>query len=59
MDMRQLGRGPGATLPGPAREITVEPVKAPQEEPLPVEAPEREPAPAPAEPVKEPEKAPA
>ena len=57
--MAMLGSGPAATLPGPAREITVEPIRVPREEPVPVEPkePEREP-PAP-EPRKEPEKVPA
>ena len=58
MNMRLLGADPAATLPGPAREITVEPIRVPQEEPRPVEAPEREPEPLP-EPAKEPEKVPA
>jgi hypothetical protein len=58
MNMRLLGADPAATLPGPAREITVEPIRVPHEEPRPVEAPEREPEPIP-EPAKEPEKVPA
>ena len=58
MDMRLLGEDPAATLPGPAREITVEPIRVPREEPAPAESPEREPEPAP-EPAKEPEKVPA
>jgi hypothetical protein len=58
MDMRLLGTGPVATLPGPAREITVEPIEAPLREPLPVPEPEPEPTREP-EPVKEPEKVPA
>jgi hypothetical protein len=58
MDMRLLGTGPAATLPGPAREITVEPIEVPHREPLPVPEPEPEPARAP-EPEKEPEKVPA
>jgi len=58
MDMRLLGTGPAATLPGPAREITVEPIEIPRREPLPVPEPEPEPARAP-EPEKEPEKVPA
>jgi hypothetical protein len=58
MNMRLLGPNPAATLPGPAREIIVEPIRAPHEEPRPVEAPQREPEPAP-EPAKEPEKVPA
>ena len=51
MDMRLLGGDPAATLPGPAREITVEPIQAPHEEPKPVQVPEREP-----EPQREPER---
>jgi hypothetical protein len=58
MTMRTLGTGPAATLPGPAREITVEPIEVPQREPVPVPEPEPEPARAP-EPEKEPEKVPA
>jgi hypothetical protein len=58
MDMRLLGADPAATLPGPAREIIVEPIEVPREEPNPVEPPEREPEPTP-EPLKEPEKVPA
>jgi hypothetical protein len=58
MNMRLLGADPAATLPGPAREIIVEPIEVPREEPIPVEAPEREPEPVP-EPLKEPEKVPA
>jgi hypothetical protein len=58
MDMRLLGADPAATLPGPAREIIVEPIEVPREEPIPVEPPEREPEPTP-EPLKEPEKVPA
>jgi hypothetical protein len=58
MDMRLLGADPVATLPGPAREITVEPIEVPREEPIPIEAPEREPEPVP-EPLKEPERVPA
>ena len=58
MDMRLLGRGPAATLPGPAREITVEPIEVPRREPAPVPEPEPEPVRAP-EPEKEPEKVPA
>jgi hypothetical protein len=58
MGMRTLGCGPAATLPGPAREITVEPIEVPRREPEPVPepepAPQREPAP-----EKEPEKVPA
>jgi hypothetical protein len=60
MDMRLLGPDPAATLPGPAREITVEPIQVPREEPRPEQVPEREPEP---EKVpdreKEPEKVPA
>jgi hypothetical protein len=60
MDMRLLGEDPAATLPGPAREITVEPIQVPQEEPRPVEAPEREPEPQPQpDREREPEKVPA
>jgi hypothetical protein len=61
MNMRLLGSDPAATLPGPAREITVEPIQVPREEPRPEPLPEREPAPAPAEPERErePEKVPA
>jgi hypothetical protein len=61
MNMRLLGSDPAATLPGPAREITVEPIQVPREEPRPQPLPEREPAPAPAEPERErePEKVPA
>ena len=58
MNMRLLGTGPAATLPGPAREITVEPIEVPRREPAPVPEPEPEPARAP-EPEKEPEKVPA
>jgi hypothetical protein len=58
MDMRLLGTNPAATLPGPAREITVEPIEVPRREPVPVPEPEPEPARAP-EPEKEPEKVPA
>jgi hypothetical protein len=58
MDMRLLGSDPAATLPGPAREITVEPIEVPRREPAPVPEPEPEPARAP-EPEKEPEKVPA
>jgi hypothetical protein len=52
---------PVATLPGPSRTITVEPIKAPQEEPEPARLPDKEPSPeeAPREPEKEPEKVPA
>jgi hypothetical protein len=57
MDMRLLGSDPAATLPGPAREITVEPIEVPRREPAPVPEPEPEPARAP-EPEKEPEKVP-
>jgi len=61
MNMRLLGSGPAATLPGPAREITVEPIQVPREEPRPQPLPEREPEPVPAEPERErePEKVPA
>ena len=58
MNMRLLGSDPAATLPGPAREITVEPIEVPRREPAPVPEPEPEPARAP-EPEKEPEKVPA
>jgi DamX protein len=58
MTMRLLGSDPAATLPGPAREITVEPIRVPREEPLPEPLPEREPEPQP-EPEPEPEKVPA
>jgi hypothetical protein len=58
MDMRLLGPDPAATLPGPAREITVEPIEVPRREPAPVPEPEPEPPRAP-EPEKEPEKVPA
>lgn len=58
MNMRLLGPNPAATLPGPSREIIIEPIRAPHEEPRPVESPEREPEPVP-EPAKEPEKVPA
>jgi hypothetical protein len=58
MDMRLLGLDPAATLPGPAREITVEPIEVPHREPVPVPEPEPEPARAP-EPEREPEKVPA
>jgi hypothetical protein len=59
--MQMLGSGPAATLPGPAREITVEPIRVPREEPVPVEPkePEREPPAPEPEPQKEPEKVPA
>jgi hypothetical protein len=62
MDMRLLGSDPAATLPGPAREITVEPIQVPREQPRPEPLPEREPEPAPApepEREREPEKVPA
>jgi hypothetical protein len=60
MNMRLLGGDPAATLPGPAREITVEPIRVPREEPLPMPAPEREPEPEPQpEREREPEKVPA
>lgn len=60
MSMRKLGDGPAATLPGPAREITVEPIRIPREEPAPQKVPEPEPAPPPApSPEREPEKVPA
>jgi hypothetical protein len=61
MNMRLLGSDPAATLPGPAREITVEPIQVPREEPRPKPLPEREPEPVPAEPERErePEKVPA
>jgi hypothetical protein len=61
MNMRLLGSDPAATLPGPAREITVEPIQVPREEPRPQPLPEREPEPVPAEPERErePEKVPA
>ena len=45
-----------ASLPGPSRTITVEPIEVPSEQPAPVEEPAREPEPVPA---KEPEKLPA
>ncbi|HEY7630627.1 MAG TPA: hypothetical protein VH817_08000 [Thermoleophilaceae bacterium] len=49
-----------ATLPGPAREITVEPIQVPREEPRIEPAPEREPEPQPVpEREREPEKVPA
>jgi hypothetical protein len=60
MNMRLLGTGPAATLPGPAREITVEPIQVPREEPRPEPLPEREPEPQHVpEREKEPEKVPA
>jgi hypothetical protein len=60
MNMRLLGGDPAATLPGPAREITVEPIRVPREEPEPVQVPEREPEPQPQpEREREPEKVPA
>jgi hypothetical protein len=60
MNMRLLGSDPAATLPGPAREITVEPIKIPRETPRPERAPEPEPAPQPEPlPEREPEKVPA
>jgi NADH-quinone oxidoreductase subunit C len=60
MNMRLLGEHPAATLPGPAREITVEPIQVPEEEPRPLKLPDPEPAPAPQrEPEREPEKVPA
>jgi hypothetical protein len=58
MFMRLLGLDPAATLPGPAREITVEPIEVPRTEPAPVPEPEPEPQKAP-EPEREPEKVPA
>jgi hypothetical protein len=60
MDMPLLGADPVATLPGPAREITVEPIQVPREEPRIEPAPEREPEPQPVpEREREPEKVPA
>jgi hypothetical protein len=60
MNMRLLGSDPAATLPGPAREITVEPIEVPQVEPRPERLPEREPEPRPQPvPEREPEKVPA
>jgi len=60
MNMRLLGSDPAATLPGPAREITVEPIEIPREAPRPERAPEPEPAPQPEPaPEREPEKVPA
>jgi acrosin len=60
MDMRLLGSDPAATLPGPAREITVEPIQVPREAPHPEPLPEREPEPQPVpEREREPEKVPA
>jgi acrosin len=60
MDMRLLGSDPAATLPGPAREITVEPIQVPREAPRPEPLPEREPEPQPVpEREREPEKVPA
>jgi hypothetical protein len=61
MNMLRLGSDPAATLPGPAREITVEPIQVPREVPRPEPLPEPEPRPP--EPVpgreREPEKVPA
>ncbi|HEY2603179.1 MAG TPA: hypothetical protein VGI67_16600 [Thermoleophilaceae bacterium] len=58
--MRLLGPDPAATLPGPAREITVEPIVVPRETPRPDPVPEREPEPQPQpEREREPEKVPA
>ncbi len=50
-----------ATLPGPSRTITVEPIEVPREDPIPTEWPEESPRPeeAPRQPEKEPEKVPA
>lgn len=60
MNMRLLGSDPAATLPGPAREITVEPIEIPREAPRPERAPDPEPAPKPDPlPEREPEKVPA
>ena len=60
MYMRLLGKDPAATLPGPAREITVEPIQVPREEPRPEPVPQREPEPTPEpEREREPEKVPA
>ena len=60
MYMRLLGEDPAATLPGPAREITVEPIQVPREAPSPEPVPEREPAPEPQpDREREPEKVPA
>jgi acrosin len=60
MVMRLLGSDPAATLPGPAREITVEPIQIPRESPRPEPLPEREPEPQPVpEREREPEKVPA
>jgi hypothetical protein len=58
MGMRLLGLDPAATLPGPAREITVEPIEVPRREPERLPDPEPEPVKEP-EPQKEPEKVPA
>ena len=58
MSMRLLGTDPAATLPGPAREITVEPIEVPRREPERPPEPEPEPVKEP-EPQKEPEKVPA
>ena len=60
MTMELLGGDPAATLPGPAREITVEPIRIPREEPRPEPQPEHEPEPVPEpEREREPEKVPA
>ncbi len=58
MGMRLLGLDPVATLPGPAREITVEPIEVPRREPERLPDPEPEPVKEP-EPQREPEKVPA
>lgn len=58
MGMRLLGLDPAATLPGPAREITVEPIEVPRREPERLPEPEPEPVKEP-EPQREPEKVPA
>jgi hypothetical protein len=58
MGMRLLGLDPAATLPGPAREITVEPIEVPRREPERLPDPEPEPVKEP-EPQREPEKVPA
>lgn len=56
---RTRAPGPGATLPGPSRTITVEPITAPREEPARRTDPPPAPVPSPKEPEREPEPQPA
>jgi hypothetical protein len=56
MAMERSSSSPAASLPGPAREIVVEPLEAPVEQPAPVEPRREEPA-VPPEREREPEPA--